>query len=119
MSISFGSIMNLFSFFCNHTYDLATDKYDENDNDKDEEDQTANLILTHSSNGDASMKKPITLDENRSPYSKMKLCLADDVKVYAKDLDPKTSWKCQPTWERQPLFECLYASMPLHSTPLF
>lgn len=36
-------------------------------------------------------KKPVTLDPNGYPYGSMREVLSDDIKRYAKDLDPTTS----------------------------
>lgn len=43
------------------------------------------------------MKKLVTLDINGLPWGNMKECLSDDIKKYAKNLDPLGNWELQPT----------------------
>jgi len=59
-----------FSFvLCSHAYITTEDKDDGNDNvDANERDQ---LIYHCHGREDASMKKPVMLDKNGSPYGKM------------------------------------------------
>jgi len=38
-------------------------------------------------------KKPVKLDPSKIPYGNMREVLAGDIKRYAKDLDPTTSWE--------------------------
>lgn len=54
------------------------------------------------------MKKPVTLDLNGLPWGSMKECLGDDIKKYAKNLDPTCNWESQPSPQREQLFRRLY-----------
>lgn len=56
-------------------------------------------------------KKPVKLDPNGIPYGNMREVLAADIKRYAKDLDPTTSWEGQPGGERRRFFRRLYSGM--------
>lgn len=57
------------------------------------------------------MKKPVTLDLNGLSWGSMKECLADDIKNYAKNLDPTCNWESQPSPQREQLFRRLYKGM--------
>lgn len=59
--------------------------------------------------GNAQDKKPVKLDPNGIPYGNMREVLAADIKRYAKDLDPTTSWEGQPGGERRRFFRRLYS----------
>lgn len=54
-------------------------------------------------------KKPVKLDPNGIPYGNMREVLAADIKRYAKDLDPTTSWEGQPGGQRRRFFRRLYS----------
>jgi len=56
-------------------------------------------------------KKPVLVDSNGIPYGIMKTCLADDVKLLAKDLDPTVGWDSQPGSEKKRFFARLYAGI--------
>lgn len=118
MCVFFASIINLFFILCSHAYGIIEDEDDKDEDDTDEEDPISEPIHSCRSDKDALMKKPVTLDHNGIPYGKMKSSLANDVKLYAKDLDPTTSWERQPTWEKQCLFERLYAGMYMYAIQL-
>lgn len=57
------------------------------------------------------MKKPVTLDLNGLSWGSMKVCLGDDIKKYAKNLDPTYNWESQPSPQRDQLFRRLYKGM--------
>jgi len=57
------------------------------------------------------MKKPVTLDLSGLPWGSMKECLGDDIKKYAKNLDPTCNWETQPSPHREQLFWRLYKGM--------
>jgi len=61
--------------------------------------------------GNTHDKKPVKLDPNGIPYGNMREVLAANIKRYAKDLDPTTSWEGQPGGERRRFFRRLYSSM--------
>lgn len=51
--------------------------------------------------GDDAIEKPVSVDANGYPYEIMKSCLEDDMKLFAKDLDPTASWEAQPPNKRE------------------
>ena len=54
------------------------------------------------------MKKHMELDAQNQPFGPMKVVLYNDIKKYAKDLDPTTGWEGQPRHEEKRLFKRLY-----------
>ena len=80
------------------------------DSDSSEGEDGANKIQEV---GDDSIKKPVSVDAQGYPYGRMKSCLEDDVKLYAKELDPTGSWKSVPPGEKERFFKRLYAGMYL------
>jgi len=82
---------------------------DEFDDDSEEERCRAGQIRPHANQRRMRcMKKPVTLDLNGLPWGSMKECLGDDVKKYAKNLDPTCNWESQPSPHREQLFRRLY-----------
>lgn len=61
--------------------------------------------------GDDAIKKPVSVDAHGIPYGRMKSCLEDDVKLYARALDPTGSWESVPPSEKEYFFKRLYAGM--------
>lgn len=57
------------------------------------------------------MKKPIEVDGDGQPFGSMKEALSNDVKKYAKDLDPRVGWEKQPQSLRKNLLRRLYTGM--------
>ena len=55
------------------------------------------------------MKKHVELDAQGQPFGPMKEVLCNDIKKYAKDLDPTTGWEGQPRSDRKRLLQRLYA----------
>lgn len=78
------------------------------DSDSSEEEDGAHKIQEV---GDDLIKKPVSVDEHGYPYGRMKSCLEDDVKLYAKELDPTGSWESVPRGEKERFFKRLYAGM--------
>ena len=60
--------------------------------------------------GTQALKKSIELDSEGQPYGSMREFIKANIKKYAKDLNPITSWERQPHYERRRLFEHLYIS---------
>lgn len=60
------------------------------------------------------MKKHVELDAQGQPFGSMKAVLCNDIKKYAKDLDPTTGWEGQPRHERKRLFKRLYTGNNSH-----
>lgn len=62
------------------------------------------------------MKKPVTLNLNGIPWGSMKECLANDIKKYAKSLDPTCNWESHPSPQQEQLFKRLYKGTVLLSS---
>lgn len=88
---------------------------EEDDNSEEEEDdgplEAISMQQRFHRVGDDAIKKPVSVDSNGFPYGIMKTCLEDDVKLFAKDLDPTLSWEMQPLSEKERFFKRLYASI--------
>ena len=54
------------------------------------------------------MKKPIELDEDGQAYGSMKNAFSNDIKKYARDLDPRKHWEGQLAYDRRRLFSRIY-----------
>jgi hypothetical protein len=57
------------------------------------------------------MRKPVLVDSKGIPYKTMKV-LEQEVKLLAKDLDPRYSWEGQPQHAKDRFFKRVYAGMP-------
>jgi hypothetical protein len=86
-------------------------------NTHDEEDEVGDddspfaRHLQSQKKGDEGIRKPVSVDGKGYPYGIMKTCLEDDVKLFAKDLDPTTSWEGQSAQDRRRFFKRLYSGM--------
>lgn len=54
------------------------------------------------------MKKPVQLDPHEEPFGAMKTPFSNDIKKYARDLDPRKGWEGQPVHKRRRLFTRVY-----------
>ena len=54
------------------------------------------------------VKKPIELDEDGQAYGSIKNAFSNDIKKYARDLDPRKGWEGQPAYDRRRLFSRIY-----------
>ena len=59
------------------------------------------------------MRKPVLVDSKGIPYGTMKKVLEQEVKLLAKDLDPRYSWEGQPQHAKDRFFKRVYAGMSL------
>ena len=59
------------------------------------------------------MRKPVLVDSKGIPYGTMKKVLEQEVKLLAKDLDPRYSWEGQPQHAKDRFFKRVYAGMAL------
>jgi hypothetical protein len=57
------------------------------------------------------MRKPVLVDSKGIPYGTMKKVLEQEVKLLAKDLDPRYSWEGQPQHAKDHFFKRVYAGM--------
>ena len=57
------------------------------------------------------MRKPVLVDSKGIPYGTMKKVLEQEVKLIAKDLDPRHSWEGQPQHAKDRFFKRVYAGM--------
>ena len=57
------------------------------------------------------LKKPVLVDSKGIPYGTMKKVLEQEVKLLAKDLDPRHSWEGQPRHAKDRFFKRVYAGM--------
>ena len=65
------------------------------------------------------MRKPVLVDSKGIPYGTMKKVLEQEVKLLAKDLDPRYSWEGQPKHAKDRFFKRVYAGMtPILPTPI-
>jgi hypothetical protein len=66
------------------------------------------------------IRKPVLVDSKGIPYGTMKKVLEQEVKLLAKDLDPRHSWEGQPKHSKDRFFRRVYAGMaPIsHANPL-
>jgi hypothetical protein len=78
------------------------------DYDSDNSDDPFQVDPAHRNPRERVMKKPVTLDINGIPWGNMKECLADDIKKYAKNLDPTANWESQPGPLKTSLFKRMY-----------
>lgn len=56
-------------------------------------------------------RKPVLVDSKGIPYGTMKKVLESEVKLLAKDLDPRYSWEGQPQLAKERFFKRVYAGM--------
>lgn len=83
----------------------------EDDASEDSGDSGHESIPVHRPSQERVMKKPVTLDVNSLPWGNMKDYLANNIKKYAKSLDPTANWESQPNALRSKLFKQLYKGM--------
>ena len=57
------------------------------------------------------MRKHVMVDSKGIPYGTMKKVLEQEVKLLAKDLDPRHSWEGQPQHAKDRFFKRVYAGM--------
>ena len=57
------------------------------------------------------MKKPVEIDRQGEPFGPMKAPFSNDIKKYARDLDPRFGWEGQPKKDRRRLFRRLYSGL--------
>jgi hypothetical protein len=66
-----------------------------------------NKTLAHTED----MRKSVLVDSKGIPYGTMKKVLEQEVKLLAKDLDPRYSWDGQPQHAKNRFFKRVYAGM--------
>jgi hypothetical protein len=64
---------------------------------------------THAHTDD--LRKPVLVDSKGIPYGTMKKVLEQEVKLLAKDLDPRHSWEGQPKHAKDRFFKRVYVGM--------
>ena len=82
-------------------------KYSSSDTDEDEPLPRKRRNKTHPHAED--MRKPVLVDSKGIPYGTMKKVLEQEVKLLAKDLDPRYSWEGQPQHAKDRFFKRVYA----------
>jgi hypothetical protein len=95
-----------------HTGESASDDDEEYSDLFTEEDDTIprkRRIKTHTQPED--MGKPVLVDSKGIPYGTMKKVLEQELKLLAKDLDPRYSWEGQPQHAKDRFFKRVYAGM--------
>ncbi len=92
--------------YCSRGYSTGSD---EPESEADTEDLIHQLKPSQPRNEGQSMKKPVELDKNGEPFGAMKVPFANDIKKYARDLDPRMGWEGQPIQDRRRLFRRLYS----------
>ena len=85
-------------------------KYSVTDTDEDATLPRKRRNKTHNHTED--MRKPVLVDSKGIPYGTMKKVLEQEVKLLAKDLDPRFSWEGQPQHAKDRFFKRVYAGMP-------
>jgi hypothetical protein len=96
--------------FCSQGYD--TDCRGEGEEvDGDTDDAIEAVQPKHRKGGVTAMKKPIEVDSDGQPFGSMKEAFSNDVKKYAKDLDPRVGWDKQPRRLRLNFFKRVYTGM--------
>ena len=112
---------------CSLPYDSHTGESDGDKDAKDSESATdedeplprkrRNKTHTHTED----MRKPVLVDSKGIPYGTMKKVLEQEVKLLAKDLDPRYSWEGQPQHAKDRFFKRVYAGMSsqLHGRSLY
>lgn len=115
MCAGFHCLISWYDFHCLISwYEYSRGGYETpSDDDSSEEEEGADDVRHRRFRevGDESIKKPVSVDAHGYPYGIMKTCLEDDVKLFAKDLDPTVSWESQPPNEKARFFKRLYAGM--------
>jgi hypothetical protein len=102
---------------CSRGYDTHTGKsdgdeeakYSESHTDDDELLRRKRRNKTHTHTED--MRKPVLVDSKGIPYGTMKKVLEQEVKLLAKDLDPRYSWEGQPQHAKDRFFKRVYAGI--------
>lgn len=61
---------------------------------------------------DSGMRKPVLVDAKGIPYGSMKKALEDDIKLFARELDPRYSWEAQSQQVKDRFFKRVYAGVP-------
>ena len=77
---------------------------DDDDSSEDDDDDCDDVGRRFQQVGDDAIKKPVSVDADGYPYGIMKRTLEDDVKLFAKGLDPTVSWEQQPSSEKAAVF---------------
>lgn len=104
-----------------HGYDTHTgesdgeddEEYSESPMDEDDTPPRKHRMKTHA-HSDA-LRKPVLVDSKGIPYGTMKKVLEQEVKLLAKDLDPRYSWEGQPKHAKDRFFKRVYAGMHLYA----
>ena len=86
-----------------------TDQHSESHTDEDDTPHRKRCIKTHTHSDD--LRKPVLVDSKGIPYGTMKKVLESEVKLLAKDLDPRYSWEGQPQHAKDRFFKRVYAGM--------
>lgn len=87
------------------------------DTDVDTDAAIKGIRPKHRKGGSSGMKKPIELDGEGQPFGSMKEALANDIKKYTKNLDPRVGWEKQPHQLRKELLKRLYKGITRSKTP--
>jgi hypothetical protein len=102
---------------CSRGYDTHTGESDGDEDGKYSEFETAEdeplhrkrRSKTHVQTED--MRKPVLVDSKGIPYGTMKKVMEQEVKLLAKDLDPRYSWEGQPQHAKERFFKRVYAGI--------
>ena len=86
-------------------------QYSESFTDEDDTLSRKRHMKTHMHTED--MRKPVLVDSQGIPYGTMKKVLEQEVKLLAKDLDPRYNWEGQPQHAKDRFFKRVYAGMVL------
>jgi hypothetical protein len=89
--------------------ELDGDEDSKSDTDEDETLPRMRRNKTHIHTED--MRKPVLVDSKGIPYGTMKKVLEQEVKLMAKDLDPRYSWEGQPQHAKDRFFKRVYVGM--------
>ena len=85
------------------------EKYSDSFTDEDDALHRKRRMKTHTQPED--LRKPVLVDSKGIPYGTMKKVLEQEVKLLAKDLDPRHSWEGQPQHAKDRFFKRVYAGM--------
>lgn len=92
-----------------------TEQEDDDSDDSQEQDPQPSRKV-HGRLSEEDDKRAVKLDVLGYPNGRMMPVLADDVKRYAKLLDPTTSWEGQPSAEKKLFFKRLYRGSSMSIT---
>jgi hypothetical protein len=104
-------------------YNTHTGESDGNDDEEqfesftDEDDTLHRRRRMKTTTHTEDMRKPVLVDSKGIPYGTMKKVLESEVKLLAKDLDPRCSWELQPQHAKDRFFKRVYAGMYSSATP--